>query len=109
MKRSRLWEERSDAVLSAGVGMNTADNVNRAARHLIAVHGNAAEKVARARAENAAGTERDNVAAIWLQIAAAVSEMQAHTETSATVPEPAHASAHKMGPEIGKRETAAWR
>jgi hypothetical protein len=71
--------------------MHTADNVNRAARHLIGVHGNAAEKVARARSESAAGTEQENVAAIWLQIATAVREMQNHTEMSAArVPEPPH-------------------
>ena len=63
--------------------MNTTDNVSRAARHLIAVHGNAAENVARARAESAADTERENVAAIWLQIATAVREMQTQTEMSA--------------------------
>jgi hypothetical protein len=63
--------------------MNTAENVNRAARHLIAVHGNAAEKVARARAESAADMKQQNVAAIWFQIATAVREMQTQTEMSA--------------------------
>jgi hypothetical protein len=66
--------------------MNTADNVNHAARHLIAVHGNAAEDVALARAESAMESKREDVAAIWLQIAAAVGEIQAHTEPSAALP-----------------------
>ena len=61
--------------------MNTADNVDHAARHLIADHGNAAEKVTAARAESAARTERENVAAIWLQIAGAVRQIHAHTGT----------------------------
>jgi hypothetical protein len=65
--------------------MNTVDNANRAARHLIAVHGNAAENVAQARAESAAVIKQENVAAIWFQIAAAVREIQAHTEQSAAL------------------------
>jgi hypothetical protein len=66
--------------------MNTADNVARAARHLIAVHGDAAENIALARAESAAESKCRDVATIWLQIAAAVRGMQAHSETVATVP-----------------------
>jgi hypothetical protein len=44
--------------------MNTADNVARAARYLIAVHGNAAENIALARAESATGSNRE-AAIIW--------------------------------------------
>jgi hypothetical protein len=66
--------------------MNTADNVNHAVRHLIIVHGNAAENIALARAESATESKREDVAAIWLQIATAVREMQTHTEPSVAVP-----------------------
>jgi hypothetical protein len=66
--------------------MNTTDNVTRAARHLIAVHGNAAENIALARAESAAASKREDVATVWLQIAAAVRGMQAHAEHIAAVP-----------------------
>jgi hypothetical protein len=52
--------------------MNTTDNVARAAQHLIAVHGNAAEEIALTRAESATGSNRDEVAIIWRRVAAAV-------------------------------------
>ena len=66
--------------------MNTADNVIRAARHLIAVHGNAAENVARVRAENATASKREDVATVWLQIAAEVRAIQGYPEPVAAVP-----------------------
>jgi hypothetical protein len=66
--------------------MNTADNVIRAAQHLIAVHGNAAENVALARAESAAASKCGDVATIWLQIAAKVRVIQGHPDPVAAVP-----------------------
>ena len=66
--------------------MNTTDNVSRAARHLIAVHGNAAENVARVRAENATVSKHGDVATVWLQIAAEVRAIQGHPESVAAVP-----------------------
>jgi len=56
--------------------MDTADNIARAARHLIAVHGNAAENIALERAENATESNRGDVATVWRHIAAAVQKMQ---------------------------------
>jgi hypothetical protein len=60
--------------------MNTADNVIRAARHLIGAHGNAAENVARVRAENATASQRGDVATVWLRIAAEVRAIHDLTE-----------------------------
>jgi uncharacterized protein (DUF934 family) len=66
--------------------MNTTDNISRAARHLIGVHGNAAENIARVRAENATASKRGEVATVWLQIAAEVRAIQGHLERVAAVP-----------------------
>ncbi len=56
--------------------MDTADNVARAARNLIAEHGTASESIALARAKSAEESDRQEVAHIWRDIADAVQEMQ---------------------------------
>ncbi len=57
--------------------MKTADNVARAARHLMTVHGKAAESVALARAKSAEESNRGDVAIVWRNIAVEVQKMQA--------------------------------
>jgi len=56
--------------------METAHDVDRAARNLIAGHGVAAESIASARAKNAKESNREEVASMWRNIAAAVRRLQ---------------------------------
>ena len=56
--------------------MDTADNIARAARNLITEHGDVAETVALARAKHAEESNRDAVAIIWRNIAAAVRKLR---------------------------------
>jgi hypothetical protein len=53
-------------------------DVARAARNLISEHGTAAEAIALERAKHAEESNRPTVAQTWLDIAAAVREMQGH-------------------------------
>lgn len=56
--------------------MDPAANISRAARNLIDDHGAGAERTALARAKSAAESKRDEVAATWREIAAAVKKLQ---------------------------------
>jgi len=56
--------------------MAPADNVARAARHLIATHGKGAETTAMARAKNATESNRETAAITWRNIAKLVRQMQ---------------------------------
>jgi hypothetical protein len=59
--------------------MDVADDVARAARHLITEHGTVAQSIAMARAKNAEESKRPTTARTWLDIAAAVGRLQGRT------------------------------
>jgi hypothetical protein len=61
--------------------MDTMGNIGRAARNLIAEHGNAAEKIAGARAKNAAESNREPAAITWRAVAVVVRRLQGPVPT----------------------------